>query len=141
MNDLERARACAKQMMSGDNASQMLGIEVDIPAASVAVATMTVRADMVNGFDVLHDGLLFTLADTAFALACNAYDNHSVAAAAQIEFLRPALLDDVLTASAAEDYRGRRSGYYSIEVRNQRDELVALFRGRCASTGKSLLSQ
>ena len=94
---------------------------------------MTVRDDMVNGFDVLHGGLTFALADTAFAFACNAYDVQSFAAAAQIEFLRPAMLGDVLTATATEDHRGRRSGYYSVEVRNQNHELIALFRGRSAA--------
>ena len=119
----------------------MLGIEVDIPAPGEAVATMTVREDMVNGVDVLHGGLLFALADTAFAFACNAYDNQSVAASGQIEFLRPVLLGDVLAASASEEYRGRRNGYYTIEVRNQRDEVVALFRGRSVSNGKSLITK
>ena len=83
----------------------------------------------------MHGGLTFALADTAFAFACNAYDEQAFAAAAQIEFLRPAMLGDVLTATASEDYRGRRNGYYSVAVRNQHDELVALFRGR--STAKS----
>ena len=94
---------------------------------------MTVRDDMVKGFDVLHGGLTFALADTAFAFACNAYDVQSFAAAAQIEFLRPAMLGDVLAATATEDHRGRRSGYYSVEVRNQKHELIALFRGRSAA--------
>ncbi|MDJ0793851.1 MAG: hydroxyphenylacetyl-CoA thioesterase PaaI [Woeseiaceae bacterium] len=133
MADLETARGCAETMYANDRASKALGIEIDIPAAGEAVATMTVRDDMVNGFDVLHGGLTFALADTAFAFACNAYGVLSFAAAAQIEFLRPAMLGDVLTATATEDHRGRRNGYYSVEVRNQRDELVALFRGRSAA--------
>ena len=140
MDELTRARQCADTMMANDKSSQALGISVDVPVAGEAVATMTVRGDMVNGFDVMHGGLTFALADTAFAFACNAYDDQSVAASGQIEFLRPAREGDRLTASAREDYRGRRSGYYSVEVRNQRDELIALFRGRSASTGKSLLT-
>ena len=139
MNKLETARRCADTMMENDRASQALGIEVDIPEAGVAVATMTVRDDMLNGFDVAHGGLIFALADTAFAFACNAYDNQSVAASAQVEFLRPARGGDVLFARAGEDHRGRRNGYYSIEVRNQDDELVALFRGRSVATGSRLL--
>ncbi len=133
MADLETARRCADRMYANDRASKALGIEIDIPAPGQAVATMTVRDDMVNGFDVLHGGLTFALADTAFAFACNAYDVQAFAASAQIEFLRPAMLGDVLKAIATEDHRGRRSGYYSVEVRNQRDELIALFRGRSAA--------
>ncbi len=133
MADLETARRCADRMYANDRASKALGIEIDIPAPGQAVATMTVRDDMVNGFNVLHGGLTFALADTAFAFACNAYDVQSFAASAQIDFLRPAMLGDVLTATAIEDHRGRRSGYYSVEVRNQRDELIALFRGRSAA--------
>ena len=120
-------------MLANDRSSRALGIDIDIPAVGEAVATMTVRDDMVNGFDVLHGGLTFALADTAFAFACNAYDLQSFAASAQIEFLRPALRGDVLTATATEDHRGGRSGYYSVAVRNQRDELIALFRGRSAA--------
>lgn len=139
MDDLTRARRCAETMLANDKSTRGLGIAVEIPAVGRAVATMTVREDMVNGFDVLHGGLAFTLADTAFAFACNAYDDQTVAAAAQIEFLRPAVKGDTLQATAREEHRGRRSGYYTIEVHNQRDELVALFHGRSASTGRSLL--
>ncbi len=120
-------------MYANDRASKGLGIEIDIPAPGEAVATMTVRDDMVNGFDVLHGGLTFALADTAFAFACNAYDIQSFAASAHIEFLRPAVRGDVLAATATEDHRGRRNGYYTVAVRNQQGELVALFRGRSAA--------
>lgn len=136
MDDLKTALDCADAMLAADRASKALGIAVEIPGPGEAVATMTVREDMLNGFDVIHGGLTFTLADTAFAFACNTYDQQTLAASAQIEFLRPVVLEDELTATATEDYRGRRNGYYSVEVRNQRDELVALFRGRCA--GKAI---
>lgn len=133
------ARRCAETMYANDAASRALGIRVDVPAAGRANATMTVRADMVNGFDVCHGGLLFTLADTAFAFACNGYDERTFAAAASIDFLRPAHLGDELRAQAREDYRGSKSGFYSVEIRNQRDEVVAVFRGRSASRGEGLL--
>ena len=133
MNDLDQARRCAETMYANDAASRAFGIKVEIPAAGSAVATMLVREDMVNGFDVCHGGLVFTLADTAFAFACNAYDRLTLAAAANIDFLRPAVLGDQLTATAAEDYRGERTGFYTVRVTNQRDELVAVFRGRSAS--------
>jgi acyl-CoA thioesterase len=88
---------------------------------------------------VCHGGLLFTLADTAFAFACNGYDDRTFAAAAAIDFTRPALFGDELCALAREDYRGSKSGFYTVEVRNQRDEVVAIFRGRSASRGEPLL--
>jgi acyl-CoA thioesterase len=139
MDSTDIARRCANVMSANDVASKSLGIRVEIPAAGEAVARMTVRDDMVNGFDVCHGGLLFTLADTAFAFACNAYDNLTFAAAANIEFIRPALLGDELRALAREDYRGSKRGLYTVEVRNQRDEVVALFHGRSASRGEPLL--
>ena len=133
------AKRCANVMYASDAASKALGIRVDVPEAGKAVATMTVRQDMVNGFDVCHGGIVFTLADTAFAFACNGYDNRSFAAAASIDFLRPARLGDELRAVAREDYRGSKTGFYTAEVRNQRDEVVAMFRGRSVSDGVNLL--
>ncbi len=140
MSDLETAKQRADAMLANDRASAALGISIRIPEPGKAEAMMKVREDMVNGFDVIHGGLTFALADTAFAFACNAYGQQAFAASAQIEFLRPGIRGDTLTAVAAEDYRGRRSGYYTVEVRNQDDELIALFRGRSASNGKSLIS-
>ena len=139
MSRTDIARRCADAMYARDAASKALGIRIDVPEAGRAVAHMTVRDDMVNGFDVCHGGLLFTLADTAFAFACNAYDDLTFAAAANIEFIRPSLLGDDLRALAREDYRGSRRGLYSVEIRNQRDEVVALFPGRSASRGARLL--
>lgn len=136
MDKLELARRCADRMLANDSAIEALGIEIDIPEAGRAVAKMTVRQDMVNGLDVLHGGYVFTLADTAFAFACNAYNQQSIAASAQIDFLRPGRLGDTMTATAREDHRGRRSAYYSVEVRNPDNELVALFRGRSVSSGE-----
>jgi acyl-CoA thioesterase len=127
-------------MYAEDAASKALGIAVDVREAGEAVARMTVRDDMVNGFGVCHGGILFTLADTAFAFACNGYDDRTFAAAAAIDFLRPALFGDELHALAREEYRGRKSGFYTVELRNQRDEVVAMFRGRSASRGEPLLS-
>ncbi len=139
MNSTDIAKRCAEAMYANDAASKALGIRVEVPEAGKAVASMTVREDMVNGFDVCHGGIVFTLADTAFAFACNGYDNRSFAAAASIDFLRPARLGDELRAIAREDYRGSKTGFYSAEVRNQRDEVVAVFRGRSASDGASLI--
>ena len=140
MDELEVARLCADTMWKDDKASQALGMEIEITGVGAASACMTVRSDMVNGLDVCHGGLVFALADTAFAFACNAYNVQTFAASGQVEYLRPALLGDALLATASEDYRGRRSGYYTVKIHNQRDELVALFRGRSGSNGMPFLS-
>ena len=123
-------------MLANDRSAKLLGISVEVTAPGEAEARMTVRDDMVNGFDVLHGGLTFALADTAFAFACNSYNERSFAASGHVDFLRPVLLSDELTAQASQDHRGRRSGYYTVRVVNQRGELVALFRGRSAGTGE-----
>ena len=91
---------------------------------------MTVREDMLNGYQTCHGGFIFALADSAFAFACNSYNTLSVAAGACIEFLRPAMVGDELTANAKEQTRGRRSGIYDVNVSNERGELIAMFRGR-----------
>jgi len=140
MTDLEMAERCGEAMWNNDNASHALGIEMKVTGVGAAHARMRIRDDMVNGLDVCHGGLVFALADTAFAFACNAYNNQSFAASCQIEFLRPARLGDELLAIASEDHRGRRSGYYTVKIQNQRDEPVALFRGRSVGNGKAILS-
>ena len=91
---------------------------------------MTVRQDMVNGHGTCHGGFIFTVADCAFAYACNSTNHRAVAAGADISFLAPAHLGDVLTSIGKARHQGGRSGLYDIEVANQRGELIALFRGR-----------
>ncbi len=140
MSDIDTARRCAETMLANDRSAKLLGITVEVTAPGEAEARMTVRDDMVNGFDVLHGGLTFALADTAFAFACNSYNERSFAASGHVDFLRPALLGDELTAYASQDHRGRRSGYYTVRVVNQREELVALFRGRSAGTGQPCIT-
>ncbi len=140
MNELQRAKLCADKMYANDRASRSLGIEIEIPEVGSAVATMFVREEMVNGFDICHGGLVFTLADTAFAFACNAYDELTVAGGGSIEFLRPSVRGDQLRAVASEAYRGRKSGIYKVEVRNQDDELLALFQGRSVGRGEAILA-
>jgi acyl-CoA thioesterase len=139
MTDLETARRCAAAMMASDHASKTLGITIDIDTPGEACARMRVREDMVNGFNVCHGGLVFALADSAFAFACNAHNRVTVAAAASIEFLRPVMVGDDLTATAVEDHRGRRAGFYTVRVVNQDDALVALFHGRSASRDETIL--
>lgn len=140
MNDLQRAQACADKMYASDKASQALGIEIEIPEAGAAIATMFVRKEMLNGFDICHGGLVFTLADTAFAFACNAYDEITVAGGGSIEFLLKSVRGDQLRAVAKEQHRGRKNGIYEVEVRNQDDKLVALFQGRSVGRAEAMLA-
>jgi acyl-CoA thioesterase len=140
MDELQRAAACAALMFERDRASRDLGMSMHVPAAGSADVEMTVTESMVNGFGICHGGFVFTLADSAFAFACNAYDNLSVAAGASIEFFRPATLGDRLRAEAREVHRGRTSGTYDITVTNQDGQQVAAFRGRCAALGKPVLT-
>jgi acyl-CoA thioesterase len=135
----ELARACAAEMYSNDPASQALGITIENVACGYAEAVMTVRADMVNGHDICHGGYLFTLADTAFAFACNTRNEVTVAASASIEFLVPAQKGDRLTAIAEERSRSRRSGVFDVAVRRDDGTLLALFRGRSRSRPDPLL--
>ncbi len=126
----QTAVAVRDAMAANDKVLRTLGIEVGAVGAGSAAATMVVRADMLNGFAILHGGLLATLADAAFAYACNSSDELTVASGFAIDLLAPAQLDDVLTAVAHEVSRSGRTGVYDVEVRNQRDERVAVFRGR-----------
>jgi acyl-CoA thioesterase len=138
MNKIETAQRCKDALLESDKVSRGLGIKIEVRDPGAAIAVMKVREDMMNGFGACHGGLIFTLADTAFAFACNGYNEQTVAAAGHIDFIRPAILGDELTASATEDYRGRKNGYYTIVVQNQEQELVALFRGRSSSSGKAI---
>jgi acyl-CoA thioesterase len=122
-------RACAA-MFANDHASQGLGIAIAAIAPGRAAATMTVRQDMLNGFGLCHGGFITTLADTAFAFACNSYNEMTLASGIDAEFLKGAKLGDRLQADASEQSQAGRLGVYDIAVRNQHDELIALVRGR-----------
>ncbi|MEA3107008.1 MAG: acyl-CoA thioesterase [Gammaproteobacteria bacterium] len=126
------ARAAAEALHAGDAASRALGIELlDVSPGCVRVV-MTVRADMVNGHGICHGGALFTLADSAFAFACNSHGEPMVAAGASIEFLAPAPRDARVTATATETSRTSRGGIYDVVVARETGEPLAYFRGRCA---------
>jgi acyl-CoA thioesterase len=116
-------------MMAADRASRALGIELVDHGPGWAHARMTVRPDMVNGHELAHGGLIFALADTAFACACNSWGPVTVAAGAEISFARPGRLGDVLEARARCRTRYGRSGIYDVTV-SRGDEVVAEFRGR-----------
>jgi acyl-CoA thioesterase len=125
----------------GDQASRQLGMKIESCAPGAAVVSMSIRPDMVNGHGICHGGLIFALADSAFAFACNSYGQSTVAAGAAIEFLAPAREGDFLRAVAIERWRAGRAGIYEIEVRNQRDETVALFRGRSHQVAGRLIDE
>ena len=117
-------------MFESDRASRALGMAIAQIGPGSAKLTMTVRPDMVNGHAICHGGFIFTLADSAFAFACNSYNFNTVAQGCSIEYLAPARDGDVLTAVAQERNLSGRIGVYDIEVTNQRDEKIALFRGK-----------
>ncbi len=140
MNQLDIAKKCAAAMYDADAASKGLGISVEVTGAGQAEARIEVLPSMTNGLDVCHGGYIFSLADTAFAYACNTYDKATYAGSASIDFLRPAKAGDQLIAVATERYRGGRSGIYEVTVTNQNGEEVAVFQGRSVATRQSLVS-
>jgi len=124
------AERAARVLLGEDRASTMLGMSLVEVKPGYARLNMTVRSDMVNGHRICHGGLIFSLADSAFAVSCNSHNERAVAAAASIDFLAPAFEGDELAAEAQELWRSGRSGLYEITVSNQRGERIALFRGR-----------
>jgi acyl-CoA thioesterase len=124
------AEAVATGMMAKDRASQGLGLRVTHISPGQATLTMTVRDDMLNGFDICHGGYLTLLADSAFAFACNSYNELTVASSLGIDFIAPARGGDVLTASAVEVSQKGRTGIYDVTVCDQHGVQVAVFRGR-----------
>ena len=139
MTEIEIAQRCCETMWRTDVASQDLGMQVEVAKPGCAIACFEVRANMVNGYGICHGGFIFALADSAFAFACNTYDRITVAAGASIDFVRPARRGDTLKAVAVEMSRGGRTGVYDVEVTNQREEVVAIFRGRSYATRESIL--
>ena len=117
-------------MLKNDAATQGLGMNVLEIGPGRATVTMTVRADMLNGHAICHGGFISALADSAFAFACNSYDELTVASGFAIDFLVPARKDDLLTARCIEVSKAGRTGVYDTDVLNQRDERIAIFRGR-----------
>jgi acyl-CoA thioesterase len=137
----ERARACAEVMWADDAASRALGIELDGVAPGRATARMTVTERMVNGHGIAHGGYVFLLADTAFAFACNTYDQRTVAAGGDIVFVDAARAGDALVAEAVERVRQGRSGVYDVTVRRADGSVVAEMRGRSRTIAGTLLAE
>jgi acyl-CoA thioesterase len=137
MNDAistQAAQALAEQvrdtMLLTDASAKMMGMQVLAVSPGHATVTMTVRTDMLNGFGVCQGGLVTTLADMAFAYACNSYNEATVASGFDVNLLAPSRAGDVLTATAGVVSQAGRVGLYDVEVRNQSDVRVAAFRGR-----------
>ena len=124
------ADATAEAMYSRDRAAQALGIKIVRVQPGASLLTMTVRSDMVNGHHICHGGMIFSLADTAFAYACNSYNKNTVASACHIDFLAPAKEGETLEAEAVEQSAAGRTGVYDITVRNNHGKTIALFRGK-----------
>ncbi|OZI63470.1 hydroxyphenylacetyl-CoA thioesterase PaaI [Bordetella genomosp. 11] len=124
------ARAVAGAMYAADAASQALGMRLADVGPGHASLTMPVRSDMLNGHRTCHGGFIFSLADSAFAFACNSRNVSTVASGCTIDFLAPAREGDVLTATARERSLAGRTGVYDVTVTNQDGQAVALFRGR-----------
>lgn len=133
------ARQVVEHMLETDFFSQWLGIEVIKITMGYSKIKMKVRLEMINGLGIVHGGIAFSLADSAFAFACNNRNNLSVALDTGINFIKPVHVDDVLVAEAQEIHNGTSTGLYQIKIFNQHDHVVALFKGTCFRTGKPLL--
>ena len=135
----ELANKVVSHMMQNDFFSQWLGIEVLEVREGYSKIKMPVRKEMLNGFGIVHGGLAFSLADSAFAFACNNRNNTSVALDVTITFTKQVNVGDELTAEANEVHNGRSIGVYIISITNQKNEQVAFFKGTCFRTAKALI--
>ena len=124
------AEAVAETMWARDRATNALGMKIEAVRPGYARISMTVRGDMVNGHHICHGGLIFTLADSAFAYACNSYNKNTVASACNIDFLAPGREGDTLDAEAVEQSQAGRTGVYDVSVRDSAGKTIALFRGK-----------
>ena len=129
MTPEQLARACADAMWAEDSATNGLGMQLGEVSPGRSEMRMSVRQEMVNGHGTCHGGFIFTLADSAFAFACNTYNARTVAQHCSISFLAPARLGDMLVARAVEQSRAGRSGIYDVRVETEAGVQIALFRG------------
>jgi len=139
-NENNLAQEVVDHMMKHDLFSQWLGISVIEVKEGYSKIKMTVRKEMINGFGIVHGGIAFSLADSAFAFACNNRNVLSVALDTSINFIKPVHVDDILTAEAKELHNGRSTGLYHITITNQNEHVVAMFKGTCYRTNKPLIT-
>jgi acyl-CoA thioesterase len=135
------AEACAKTMWAGDNATQHLAMTLGRVTPGAASISMKIISFMANGHNTCHGGYIFTLADSAFAFACNTYNQRTVAQHVSITYIAPAFMGDVLTATAREVSRRGRGGIYDVQVANQSGEVIAEFRGHARTIKGTLLPE
>lgn len=135
------ASSCAWTLYERDQASQQMGMRLLSAAPGTAWVGMSVREDMLQGHGTCHGGYLFALADSAFAFACNSYNEATVAIGCSIDYVAPARLGDTLTAQAIEQSRSGRTGNYDVRIENQHGQLIALFHGKSYKVRGSVLAQ
>jgi acyl-CoA thioesterase len=140
MNEQDKlSKEVVEFMMTKDLFSQWLGIEVEEVTEGYSRIKMLIREEMINGLGIIHGGVTFSLADSAFAFACNNRNNLSVALDTSINFLKPVHVNDTLIAEAKEIHNGRSTGLYQVVIANQHQQQVALFKGTCFRTQKPLI--
>ncbi len=139
MEKNQLAKEVVNHLMENDLFSKWLGIEVLEISEGYSKIKMTVRKEMMNGFGIVHGGITFSLADSAFAFACNNRNYLSVALDTSINFIKPVHVDDILIAEAKEIHNGKSTGLYHISITNQNNHTVAMFKGTCFKTGKNLI--
>ncbi|HNA91673.1 MAG TPA: hydroxyphenylacetyl-CoA thioesterase PaaI [Chitinophagaceae bacterium] len=135
------ANKVVDHMMQHDGFSKWLGIEIIEIKEGYSKIKMKIRAEMVNGFGIIHGGIAFSLADSAFAFACNNRNVLSVALDTSINFIKPIHIGDELTAEAKELHNGKSTGLYHISISNQNNHEVAVFKGLCYRTDKKLIEK
>ncbi|HET7116758.1 MAG TPA: hydroxyphenylacetyl-CoA thioesterase PaaI [Hanamia sp.] len=139
MDKNQFARNVVNHLLEKDLFSKWLGIEVLEIKEGYSKIKMKIRNEMLNGFGIVHGGVTFSLADSAFAFACNNRNILSLALDTSINFIKPAHVDDVLIAEAKEIHNGKSTGLYQISITNQNDHVIALFKGTCFRTNKKLI--
>ncbi|MFV3371452.1 hydroxyphenylacetyl-CoA thioesterase PaaI [Pseudomonas sp. NY15435] len=135
------ARACAEAMYERDQATRRMGIQLLDAGPGSSKLSMRVREDMIQGHGTCHGGYLFALADSAFAFACNSYNDATVAIGCSIDYVAPAREGDELIASACEQSRSGRTGNYDVRIENSQGQLIALFHGKSYKVRGTVLAQ
>src|SRR6478752_10682307 len=136
---IENSGSIINHILAKDAFSEWLGIKLLEFGEGYSKIKMLVREEMMNGLNVVHGGIAFSLGDSAFAFACNSRNNLSLALETSISFLKPVFVGDTLIAEAKEVRNGRSTGVYLVEIKNQHEQLIALFKGTCYRTGKNLI--
>lgn len=139
MDNQSQPQQVVDHMLEHDKFSEWMGIKVLDIREGYSKISMEIREEMLNGFGIVHGGIPFSMADSAFAFACNNRNNLSVALDVTISFMKALHVGDILTAEAKEIHNGRSTGVYLITLTNQKGEQVGLFKGTCFRTGKTLI--